>query len=192
MSGGVAKDSDSVLETNATTGNYDNVLVFTQSYTESGTKYDVTGVTGFVTPTKNIPSKGSLTLNGEAYASLGQGTKGTDFKAGKAKITADFDAGKVDLTMNGFSAFDKTTQTATKGDIDTISAKGMKIDGSGFSGGTITTSLAGKTVNLLGSGAKKSAAGHFYGSDSKKPDEAAGLVFLQGDKAILQGVFITD
>lgn len=191
---GVISDGSSTLTAGTTNGTYDYVLIYDQTYTSGGTSYDSAGIGGIVTNAADVPTSGTANYTGEAEAFVVTATQGFDLLDGKSTVAANFGAGTVNVTMNGFTAEDAATGNPTTAPIDTISVTGMAIAGNGFSGGTIATTNAGSAVNLTGANTTSAAQGAFFGYDAaiSAPDEVGGLILLQGDDGVVAGGFIAD
>lgn len=191
---GNLSDGSSTVTPGTMTGSYDYVTVYEQSYTSGGTTYDSAGIGGIVTSASDVPTSGTANYTGEAEAFVVTATQGFDLLDGKSTVAANFGAGTVNVTMNGFTAEDAATGNPTTAPIDTISVTGMAIAGNGFSGGTIATTNAGSAVNLTGANTTSAAQGAFFGYDAaiSAPDEVGGLIMLQGDDGVVAGGFIAD
>lgn len=178
------------------TGSYAFTESYEQAYTVDGVSYDSTGIVGIVIDARDMPASGAATFTGEALGTVNIASDGFDLTAGTSTVTATFsdEGGTVDLVMNAFTSTSQSGDETATNPIDTISALGMVIDGNSFSGGTITTALAGEDVDLLGGSATSVAAGHFFGynSDDAQPDEVGGVLLMQGDAAVINGAFIAD
>lgn len=173
---------------------YEYATAYDQSYQSGGVTYDSRGVAGVVISGSDMPKTGSATYSGDAQAQVVVAAQGFDLSNGKSTVSADFATGRVDVTMTGFTATDQKTGNAATAPIDTISATGMSISGNGFSGGTVTTSNAGTTVNVTGANTTTTAQGAFFGYDAaaSAPDEVGGLTLQKGDDGIVTGGFIAD
>ena len=191
-------DGTSVLSTSTSgfTGSYDFTRAYEQTYAVDGVSYDSTGVGGVVLPAGDMPTSGDATFTGEAVGTVNVAADGFDLSGGTSTVTAAFtsDGGTVDVVLNGFTSASQSGDETTTNPIDTISALGMTIDGNGFSGGTLTTSLAGEDVDVLGTGATSAAAGNFFGydEDTEQPPEVGGVVLMQGDDGLVTGAFIAN
>ena len=193
----VMTDGSSTLTSDGTqgfSGTYEYVRAYNQTYTSGGVTYDTTGIYGIATKTSDMPTSGSATYTGAATAIVVTATQGFDLSSGTSNVNADFGAGTVDVTLNGFTATDQATGNAATAPIDTISVSDMTISGNGFSGGTATTSNGGTTTSITGANTSSSAQGHFFGYDSanSRPDEVGGNVLIQGDDGRVIGTFIAD
>ena len=168
ISGGVLTDGSSTLISNGSQGfnvTYEYVQAYNQTYTSGGVTYDSNGVYGIVTTASDVPSSGTATYTGEARGVVVTGAQGFDLNNGTSIVNANFGAGTVDVTMNGFSATSQAIGAAATAPIDTISATGMTISGNGFSGGTMTTANGGAVISVTGPNTSVAGQGHFFGYD---------------------------
>lgn len=193
----VMSDGSSTLTSDGTqgfSGTYEYVRAYNQTYTSGGVTYDTTGIYGIVTNASDMPTSGSATYTGEATGVVITATQGFDLSNGTSTVNANFGAGTVDVTLNGFTSTDQSTGNPSAAPIDTISVTGMAISGNGFSGGTASTSNSGTTTSVTGANTTNSAQGHFFGYDAanSQPDEVGGNVVIQGDDGRVIGTFIAD
>lgn len=175
--------------------NYDYVTVYQEEYsTDDGTPYTVTGVEGVITNTSDVPTSGSATYTGEAEAVISSATQFIELNKGTSKVSADFAAGTVDATMNNFALTASERESAAAVPIDTITVKGMTIEGNRFSGGTLVTSKAGTEVSVTGANTTTTSQGAFFGYDPaiSAPDEVGGVVLSHGDSGDILDTFIAD
>lgn len=190
---GVMTDGVATLKTDQTSfsGTHEYVLLYDVTYPSGGH----TGVGGIVTQANDVPTGGTASYSGEAVAAYGDSTSSTSLDGGTAQVAVDFGAGQVDLTMTSFSASDGTTGAPVANPaLDTIAVTGMNINGNAFSGGTISTTLGGTPVDVVGHNSTSLAAGNFFGFDAANniPDEVGGVLLQQGDTGILAGAFVAD
>ncbi|MEL6748914.1 MAG: transferrin-binding protein-like solute binding protein [Pseudomonadota bacterium] len=193
----VMSDGSSTLTSDGTqgfSGTYEYVRAYNQTYISGGVTYDTTGIYGIATNASDMPTSGSATYTGEATGVVVTATQGFGLSSGTSTVNADFGAGTVNVTLNGFTATDQATGNAATAPIDTISVNGMTISGNGFSGGTATTSNGGTTTSVTGANTTSNPQGHFFGYDSanSRPDEVGGNVLIQGDDGRVIGTFIAD
>ena len=176
-----------------TTGNYEYVRVYIQSYNSGGTPHDVTGYYGIATRPGDVPTAGSATYTGNSFGVIANSTVDQVFQ-GSSTVSADFGAGTVDVTMTGFTATDNATSAPVAPAVDTIAMTGMSVSGNSFSGGTLSTTTGGAPVDLTGTNTVTQAQGHFYGYDASisGPDEVGGLVYSEGDTGVIAGFYDGD
>lgn len=176
------------------TGDYEYVNSYAQSYIKTAIVYDVTGIVGIVTHKDDMPTSKTITYTGEAEALLQTAFTSIDLKSGTSTINANFGTGKIDVTLNGFNATKQSNGETTTAPVDTIKATGLTLTGNSFTGGTIATSLNGSDVDFVGANATNTIFGNFYGYDNSlsAPDEAGGVVLMQGDEGKILGTFIAD
>ena len=179
-------------------GDYDYVAPYELTYTSAGVTYDSAGFGGIVTRVDDVPTTGMATYTGEAEAAIltfnTDSSVDADFEltGGDSVVEADFGASTLAVTMDGFTATPGDDNSSSEAPIDAIEINDMVISENGFSGGALTTSLAGTNVDVTGSNATTSAAGHFFGYDSAEsiPAEVAGLFNSRGDGGLVLGAFI--
>ncbi|MDA7827251.1 transferrin-binding protein-like solute binding protein [Rhodobacteraceae bacterium] len=179
------------------TGNYDYVMpaIYEPS---SNLNVQYHGFLGVETVASDMPSAGTASYVGEALLNIDDtsGNLGTDYylSNGVAQLDVDFSGtGSANLTMNGFTATAGFNNVVVA-PFDTYKVDGMAINGSEFSGGSTTLLSGGSVVTPLGTITSDQTEGMFYAYDStvNGPDEAAGVVLLQGADAQVFGGFIVD
>lgn len=173
-------------------GDYQFAAPYFQTYKDDTISYDVNGIIGIATKTSDIPTSNSAIYNGEAQAIIITPTSGFDLKSGKSEIVANFATAKVTATLNGFTSTDQTTGLPDFAPIDEIKITDMSISGNQFSSGTISTTLDGKAVNLIGTNSTSTAQGSFFGYNNtdKTPGEVGGHILSYGDAGIISGSYM--
>jgi len=180
--------------TSMNTKTYDKQFDYVRSFESTDGSNNVNGVVGVVTDSKDMPTAGTATYAGSSKALLIAGTTAIALNDGKANVMVDFAAGNVSVDMDQFTAADMATGNAATAPVDRILISDMKIDGNGFSGGSIS-SFSGGTQNpsLLGINVTDKTAGNFYGpTDSTAPDEVGGSFLSKGTGGTLLGDFAGD
>lgn len=146
-------------------------------------------ILGIVTEPASMPSTASASYVGQSSLNVATGA-GAFVMTGTALTEANFAGGWVDVEMTSFSS------SSNPQPFDTLTINGMPISGSGFSGGSLSTSLDGSTVNVLGSGSTTYASrGGFFGFDSVNgvPAEVGGGFRADGSSGeVITGLFTGD
>ncbi len=175
------------------TGNYDYARVYSHAYFVNTVPFVTTGVYGVVTREEDMPSTGTATYTGEAQASYFNTTSNFDLSDGTSEIKADFAAGTVDVTTDKFDITNRETGVSANVGFNAVKITGMTVFGNQFSGGTITTELNGRKVEIVTDRAQESALGRFFGlTTSGRPDEAGGIGYLRGNDGSLTTIFLAD
>ena len=175
----------SQINTPISTSGYNYVIAYQEPYRSGGVNYDSTGFVGVVTSAADVQAAKNATYTGTADVTVTNGGTSQRLKNGTSSLAVNFSGGSADLTLNGFSS------TATPL-IDTVTATGMTISGTGFSGGTVATSKSGVNVVVTGANTTGSASGAFYGynATTSAPAEIAGVLLVKGDTGTITGAFI--
>lgn len=184
---GVLTDGEVELETVAAVlETYEYVTVYALEYTSGGTPYSSTGVGGVITSASDVPTTGSATYTGAAGASVVTPGQNLVLEDGTSRVSADFAAGEVDVTL------DYSNNLAAP--IDMIEVTDMAISGNGFSGGTVAVTNGGTAVTFTGANTETAAQGAFFGFDAaiSAPDEVGGIVYQRGDTGAVLGNFVAD
>jgi hypothetical protein len=175
----------SQINTPISTSAYNYVIAYSEPYSSGGVSYDSTGFVGVVTATADVQAAQNATYTGAADVTVTNGGSAQHLANGTSSLSANFAAGTADLTLNGFTAANSAT-------VDTITATGMTISGSGFSGGTVLTKKADSTVNVTGTPTTSSVSGTFFGYNAatSAPAEMAGVLLINGPTGTVTGAFI--
>lgn len=191
---GTISDGHSNLSIQAMPYNFVSLAVFDQSYSVGDVGYNSTGIIGIITEPSDVPTSGLAMYSGQAEALIVTSSQGYALQ-GKSTVEAEFSAsGKVQVTLDGFTATDLTTGTMTLAPIDTISVTDMVISENRFSEGFITTSSGGAPLSVTGANTSAVAEGAFFGYDANigAPDEVGGMVLIEGEDGIIVSSFVAD
>ncbi len=172
---------------------YTYVTDYGLTYTVNGTRYDVIGVAGIVTSAPDMPSGGSATYSGEAFASSLDATTvatSNDFYLYNGVSTVDVNFGAGTATVN-LDAFTTKAGTGTQ-TFDQIQGTGIVISGAHFTGGTWVTMQGGVAVNAVGASVSTTSNGTFFGYDASisAPAEVGGVVSIVGSTDVITGLYI--
>lgn len=186
--GGATGAVEAVLATT-----YTYVTDYELNYTTNGIDYYTLGVAGIVTSASDMPSAGSATYSGDAFAnSLDTTTTVTtnDFNlfGGVSTVVADFGAGTATVNLGSFA-----TKLGTGAQtFDQIQGSGIVISGAKFTGGTWVTMLNGNPVNAVGASISTTSNGTFFAYDPNisAPAEVGGVVTILGATDVITGVYI--
>lgn len=187
-------DGEASLSLSANAPNFTSSRSFAQTYFINGITFDSVGVIGVVTGAGGMPTAGTATYRGQSELLAFSTEAGISMK-GQSTIVANFgDAGRVNVTLNGFIATDLVTGARTTSPVDVVNVNDMVISGNSFSGGTITTIQGNAVVSLTGANTTAAASGAFFGLNSTLtgPDEIGGVILVQGDDGALLGNFVAD
>ncbi len=188
---GTITDGSSTLNGNTSFGTYDYVTYYSGSYNNGGTTYSATGQAGVVTATADVPTSGTANYSGDAVVSYGVAdgaTIRTGALYGNSSAAVNFGAGTVNASLTGL------TPTSGNPDLDQVELSNMSISGNQFGGGSMTTSLSGAPVDLVGANASTGIAGNFYGYDTSNhiPDQIGATAMKEGDSGAIIATFIGD
>lgn len=114
-----------------------------------------TGFVGVKTATTDMPSTQTVTLAGQAQATIKLPATG-----GNQDLTG---TSTVKLTLGDINRVDVDMMFAGDGTIDKIQYHNATLSGSGFSGGTLTTSKNGTAVAILRDSDRVVGQGQFFG-----------------------------
>lgn len=205
---GATQFSDGTVTLNSTTGNgltglddgSTQVTVFTGAGLSNQMQY-LTPVTitapigsgsailGLVTDPSDIPTgAASAVFVGQSSINVASGA-GSFQMTGTATTFADFGANDVDVTLNGF------TSSSNPAPFDNLQINNMTLSGSGFSGGSLSTTLGGQGVDVVGSGASFQSRGSFFGFDTANsiPAEVGGGFRADGTSGeLISGLYTGD
>lgn len=190
---GILSDGSSTLKYSGNfKGDYKYVATYRQNYKVGDLAHDTTGIVGIATLANDMPKSTTSTYNGEAEAIVITSVGGFDLNEGSSKVVANFSTNKVTVTLNDFTAINQNTGKASSAPIDEIKISNMSLSGSGFSGGTFSTTKAGAAVNITGANNSNAARGSFFGinAGNTAPAEVGGHVLMQGDGGVVMGTFI--
>lgn len=171
----------------------DYAAVGEQIYAAAGQSFTLLGVYGIATEAGDMPGGGTGRFTGVATGAVTSPLGGGRLD-GRARVTADFGAGSVDVTIDALRGSDPNSGLPAPLPIDEIRLRGMTISGTGYGGGTISTFDEGVALDLAGPGARQDSAGQFFGFDTGTggPDETGGAFFREGNNTLVQGVFVAD
>lgn len=173
--------------------NYDYARVYNQGYVTGGVAYSVTGVTGIVTQSSDMPSSGSAAYSGEAEGKFTDANGSYDLDNGTSSVTANFSTGTVSVRMAGFVAVNRASRGSANVGFDTVEINGMSISGNSFSGGTMITQNGTTTVNVVGTRQQQDTRARFFGlTTDGDPDEVGGIGYLRGDDGAVTTIFLAD
>lgn len=190
---GILSDGKSTLKYSGNfTGDYKYAATYQQNYKIGNIAHDATGIVGIATLANDMPNNSTSTYNGEAEAIVITAAGGFDLNKGNSKVVANFGTSKVSVTLNGFTAIDQTTGIAGSAPIDEIKIADMSLNGSGFSGGSFSTTKAGTIVDITGANNSNAAQGSFFGMNAGNtaPAEVGGHVLMQGDGGVVMGTYL--
>ena len=175
-------------------GNYAFARPFTQTYAVSGDAYNGTGILGLETSASDMPRTDTATYQGEAEAIVARNGDGFDLIDGKSTVVANFDDGRVNITLSDFTTINESTGATVTGPLDTILISDARITGNTFKSTEIETRLDGSVVDIVGGSALAATAGTFFGitSDLTQPDEVGGVLIVEGDNGLITGAFVAD
>jgi len=146
-------------------------------------------ILGLVTNPSDMPTgSASATFVGQSSINVANGG-GTFEMTGTATTAVNFGANDVDVTLNGF------TSSSNPAPFDTLQINNMRISGSGFSGGSLSTSLDGQNVDVVGSSATFQSRGGFFGFDTENsiPAEVGGGFRADGTSGeLISGLYTGD
>jgi hypothetical protein len=175
---------------------YEYVSFYAGSYRVGNEDYSLVGTAGIVTRPINMPTVGRAQYTGDSLVSVAR-TNGSvvGLPDGNSTVDADFAAGTVDVTLDGFGqAVNANTGQPTTAPLDRITISDMTISGNGYSGGTVSVQNSGNAVNSIGGITSEEAAGTFFGyvDDILAPDETGGQLLQEGRSGALIGLWIAD
>ena len=183
---------------------YDYVFQFAVCCS-AGTNYDMhLGVLGLVTAPSDLPSAGSASYTGEAYAeiyylfpSLATGGSFNFFDKGISQVDVDFASGTASVLLGSFARITQNggaVITPATAPFDQIQGSGLVLSGGHLTGGDWATYSGGSIVNVVGANGTTSSNGTFFGYDPSisAPDEVGGVVSINGDEGYVVGVYIAD
>jgi len=145
-------------------------------------------ILGLVTDPGDVPTTASATYAGQSSVNVASGGGAFEL-AGAATTVVDFLANDVDVTLNGF------TSSSNPAPFDTLNINNMTISGAGYSGGTLSTSLGGQSVDVVGPPASFDSRGSFFGFDSENniPAEIGGGFRVDGTSGeLISGLYTGD
>lgn len=146
-------------------------------------------ILGLVTNPGDIPTGAASTIFvGQSSVNVANGA-GAFEMTGTATTVADFGANDVDVTLGSF------TSSSNPAPFDTLQINNMTLSGSGFSGGSLTTTLGGQGVDVVGSGATFRSRGSFFGFDTANsvPAEVGGGFRANGTSGeLISGLYTGD
>ena len=171
---------------------YTYVTEYHLTYNANGTWHEVNGVAGIVTSASDMPSGGTATYSGDAYAfSIDTTTTATTnnfgLQNGVSTVAVDFGAGTATVNLDTFT---KITGTGAQ-TFDQIQGSGIVISGAHFTGGTWVTMLGGVPVDVVGANVSTTSNGTFFGYDANvsAPAEVGGVVSSVGSTGFVLGVY---
>ena len=150
-------------------------------------------VGGIVTQPQDMPTSRIAIYGGDALGTYETIAQTVTLENGVSVVTANFRAGGVDVTMDGFAASDADTLAPIAAPlVNEITVKGMVINGNQFSGGTMETLVDGTPVVLTGTGTNTSAEGMFFGYSDVRggPAEVGGIAVTEDGTSAVLGLFI--
>ena len=161
--------------------------VYAYRYTRNSETAFSDGVIGTATDATHMPQNGSAIYNGHTVVTVNDLSSPASATTAPTTVSVDFAQASVDVSVTGVNlAFNGST-------INTIESDNMTIDGSAFSGGTVT--INGNAMDtVLGTNAGSEAQGQFFGYDATLagPDEVGGVFLLGGTNGLVTGQFLAD
>lgn len=168
---------------------FEFVRVADAGYTVGAQTYTLKGHAGIATGIADMPATGTANFAGAGNVAIVTGQEVALLHSDAVVVTADFDAGTVDVVGAGFTgaAVDPFAAAAISPGMDQIAISGMAIAGSRFSGGNLSVTRGGVEVTLTGTNTLSGSAGDFYGFDAQTnlPAEVAGVAYQVGDSGYL-------
>lgn len=186
-------DEAQVFDTSQIAGSYDHMLPLTVTIDVNGTNHVSQGVFGSISPAAIMTSStafGTAIFNGEAaITSQNTVTGAVRHRSSDTRVTANFAAGTVDISMDSISPIAGAAAT-----IDDIDITGATIAGSGYTGGTASVTLSGANAlpAITNGGELTSVDGHFFGTSGQLPDETGGVMLVEGNDGSVSAVFVAD
>ena len=154
------------------------------------------GIFGIATQPTDMPQKGTATYRGfgeitEIYPSTIPGIQPRIINhVASSELDVNFATGKVNAALKVQS---RAVQIGSQ--IDRVSARGMQISGSGFSGSTVKLFNNGARVYPTGANASAQASGQFFGAKrtpdaTLTPAEVGGVLHSSSKDGFVFGTFI--
>jgi len=191
---GALSDGSATFEVYPASVNYQYAVMYDMKHSVSGDEYFSVGIGGIITSASDIPTAATAIYTGAAAAQVYTNslTEAVRLSNGTSTVNVDFSGKTVDVTMTNFTPIAYVTGAPLVSPIDTITITGMTISGNAFSGGTLTTTNGGATVEIGGSDAVFGAGGNFFGYDNttSRPAEVGGVISQDGTDGYITGVFI--
>lgn len=160
-----------------------------------GQAANIGGIIGIETDAAAIPVDGTATFIGGAVATVVLPDEGFDYVNGTSTVDVDFSAATVTATLDGFSVISQLGgKEAEAPPISAIILTDAAITGTGFSGGTVTTTGDMTLEGITGTDGVALAEGQFFGVDEDVggPAEVGGLIYAEGSDGQIYGSFIAD
>lgn len=169
---------------------YEHVTVLTQfldlpagAQFGSDTRIGGIQIAGIPTPRAAMPGGGDVNLVGDGVFAVTLPGGSYSVRA-DARVYANFDNGRATLTLNAESG------ASASGEVDSIRLTRMTISNDRFYSGTLTLRSNGAVVTPLGDIVSRQIEGQFFGPAA--PDEAGGIVYVEGQTGTLEASFIVD
>ncbi|MEM9579691.1 MAG: transferrin-binding protein-like solute binding protein [Pseudomonadota bacterium] len=189
---GVYRQGRNKVETLAL--NYQFSKLYGATYKDNGREEAASGVYGIATSASDMPAHGTARFTGygeisEIYkGSLGLATIPANHIA-TSTVDVDFATGKTNASLQSSRQL-----TVIGNKVDRISARGMQLNGSGFSGTNVKMFRNGTRVYPLGRAATGQASGQFYGAKRNEdgtltPAEVGGVMHLSSSDGVVFGLF---
>jgi len=98
----------------------------------------------------------------------------------------------LDAALDNFTSVSIVSDNLADAPFDTILLSDALIEGTGFTGGVISTAGGDTLAEVIGENATALSRGQFYGTNEAgtSPTELGGVVFAEGDNGLLFGSFI--
>lgn len=187
--------SDGTVIMQTGTSEYDYARRYGAVYNVNGRREAAVGVFGIATSASDMPSSGTAKFLGtgeitETYTASALSASGPVNTTATAVLDVNFETGSVNaaLIASGLIS-DPNSQ------IDRMSARGMSLNGSGFSGLNVKMFNSGTRVYPTGVTPTNQASGQFYGAKRKTdgtltPAEVGAVMHSSGPDGIVFGSFL--
>ncbi len=152
------------------------------------------GVVGVPTKAGDMPTAGSASFSGGAVILAVTPDAGFDMRNGQSVVSVDFATGKASATLSDFTNVSQVSGNLTDAPLDSLVLTDADIVGTGFTGGTVTTTGDLTLAQIVGGNASVQAEGQFFGltGSGDAPAEVGALIHAEGDSGLIFGSLIAD
>lgn len=177
---------------------YTYVTPYALDYTIASGHYLSIGVAGMITNAADMPSAGSASYTGKAYAAYQGPSTSNEFGNGISTVNVDFASGSANVNLHNFANITVSSGgsiLASAAPFDQIQGSGLVVSGAHITGGTWVTMHNGVPVHVVGANETSVGNATFFGYDPSisAPDQVGGVVVIGGGAgAAVIGMYIAD